>query len=70
MKRLYPKANRSVNFFLDKKDIMVGDAFKDTIICSLEKAATLLILISDSYLDSEWCTLERCNGGKPTWKPF
>lgn len=59
MKRLYPKTNRSVNFFLDKKDIVIGDTFKDTITCSLEKTATLLILISDSYLDSEWCTLER-----------
>lgn len=57
--RLRPTTSNNVEMFLDKKDIMAGDVLVDTLSSKLEKSATVLILLSQAYLKSKWCTMER-----------
>ncbi len=50
---------KNFKVWMDGIDIVVGDDFKDKIIRGIEKSATLLIIMSNAYLNSDWCTMER-----------
>ena len=58
-KELACRIGKNFKIWMDQKDIAVGDDFSDEIIGGLETSATLLIILSEAYLASDWCTTER-----------
>ena len=58
-KDLACRIGKNFKIWMDQKDIAVGDDFRDEIIGGVETSAILLIILSEVYLDSEWCTTER-----------
>lgn len=57
-KELVSRIGRDLKIWMDEKDIAVGDKFSDEILGGVETSAILLIILSETYLDSEWCTTE------------
>ena len=58
-KDLACRIGRNFKIWMDQKDIAVGDVVRDKIIGGVETSATLLIILSEAYLASDWCTTER-----------
>jgi len=56
---LVSRIGRDLKIWMDEKDIAVGDKFRDKILGGVETSAILLIILSETYLDSDWCTTER-----------
>lgn len=51
-------SNPSVTVFLDKEEIKSGNSWKGSLSAALDQCAVFVILLSPSWLHSEWCRKE------------
>lgn len=56
---LKAKLGGEVDIWFDEENIITGDYFEAKIRNDIEKSATILIFLSNAYLRSPWCTMER-----------
>ena len=56
---LKAKLGRELNIWFDEKNITTGDQFETIIRDGLKKSAAILIFLSNAYLRSPWCKMER-----------
>lgn len=51
-------SDSSVTVFLDKEEIKAGNSWKGSLSAALDQCMVFVILLSPSWLDSEWCRKE------------
>lgn len=56
---LNAKLGREVSIWFDREIIITGDDFENKIRNDIKKSASILIFLSNAYLGSPWCTMER-----------